>query len=328
MNRVSEIFTNELTNSNSHWGLVRVPDKIWEVVEPIFWVIAGIFNVLTDFFTQGLSDFLVLDTLRHGTSWRNYVNIRMRGADPSLGGGAKGSCAGIENEDPLISKFIKIPLGHDLRKNSAGYFFVFAGSTLGEETRYMRSNADGTTTPDVRRFSFMQKCLLQLYVRWEPHAIAFMAGVSQACHKDAKGVIPSIQRIWSGLYNMFAPVLKIHMREADVGNYFETDPLLPGRALRTRCKIGTEFMGLKGIFTQANDGYVLERIAARPLKSLWGLIRLINPIGVALILGFGIYHCMHAFDSTHPSVESNVQKALAPGWMPCLANQPAFISRT
>lgn len=293
-------------------------NKVYDIAESALWYISGIFNPITDFFTQGLSDFLVLETLRHGTSWHNYINIRKKGVDPTQGGGDNGSCAGIEHAGSLIENFIKNPKKLDLRGNSKGFFFVFADSHLGKVTHYYDVNGEKR----VRTFTVVEQIFLPIYVRWEPHACAFMTGVSQSISKNTKKsveatstidaeeaieaeIISTIHQIASGLINMIAPVLKIHMRKEDVDTLFETDPLLPGRALRTKSPIGTEYIGLKGIFKQANDGCVLKRITTNPKKSLRGLVRLVNPIGLSLVIVFGIYS---STQTVQPSLTHKVKK--------------------
>lgn len=54
--------------------------------EKVYWLTTAILNPIVDFFTQGLADFLCLETLRHGTSWHKYLNIRVFGANPAQGG--------------------------------------------------------------------------------------------------------------------------------------------------------------------------------------------------------------------------------------------------
>lgn len=277
---------------NSKIEVASITAKVWAASESTFWIISGIFDPLVGFFTQGLSDFLVLETLRHGTSWQNYISIRKEGVNPAFGGGDKGSCAGIDLAGSYVGNFVKEFRELELRKKSQGCFFAFADSHLGKETKYF--DADGEEK--VKTFTPKERFFLPLYVRWEPHACSFMAGVSQVVSKNEKEndtLTSNICQIANGFVNMAAPALKIRMRKEDVDQIFETDPLLPGRALRTKSKIGTEYIGLTSIFKQANDGCILQRIKSNPKKSFIGLIRLINPIGIGLLLAFGIYSYTH-----------------------------------
>lgn len=275
-------------NIDSKIEVKPITAKVLSVAQSTFWVIAGIFDPFVGFVTQGLSDFLVLETLRHGTSWQNYISIRKGGVNPAFGGSDKGSCAGIERAGSYVGNFVKEFRELELRKNAQECFFVFADSHLGQITKYTNTAGE----EKVQTFTFKERCFLPLYIRWEPHACAFMAGVAQVVttnEKENDTLLSNIRQIANGFVNMTAPVLKIRMRKEEVDQLFETDPLLPGRALRTRSKIGTEYIGLTSIFKQANDGSILQRIQSNPLKSLIGLIRLINPIGIGLLLAFGIY---------------------------------------
>lgn len=60
-----------------------------------------------------------------------------------------------------------------------------------------------------------------------------------------------------------------------------------GMAYQTKFPIDTNHIGLKGILKQGLKGNVGARMKAHPVKSAWGLVKLINPIGVFILLGVG-----------------------------------------
>jgi len=95
---------------------------------------------------------------------------------------------------------------------------------------------------------------------------------------------------FNGILSFFAPTVKLRFRPEDVMKSFQHDPLLPGRAVFTKQPISTDHLGLTGIFEQASDGNIGKRMRENPSQTLWGAVRLINPIGLPLLAAFGVYY--------------------------------------
>lgn len=251
--------------------------------EKAFWLAGSLIDPITDFFTQGLADFLCLDTLRHGTSWRKYLNIRVYGADPNQGGvSAAKLLSEAENTDAYVN-------------NSKGFFCVFrdnvgknnAGRNVDVFKRFDAYNRNDLGMGVVREGEpeLCQKIKGELFVRFGPRFYAWEAG----CAESDSPCCRTAAKIASGIFNIFAPTVKFYFKPEDVSKKFEDDPLMIGSAIRTKEPIGTDHLGLRGIFVQGCDGNVCKRISAHPGKALWGLIRLINPIGILLLLALGLY---------------------------------------
>ncbi|MFI5344527.1 MAG: hypothetical protein ACHQUC_09930, partial [Chlamydiales bacterium] len=86
-----------------------------EAVKKSFWILEIPFDPIISLFTQCMADFLCLETLKHGTSLGNYLNIRVEGADPKHGGKIGGSSS-FSNQKYMNS--------------SEGYFHVFKDSGI------------------------------------------------------------------------------------------------------------------------------------------------------------------------------------------------------
>ena len=235
--------------------------KVWAVVEGIFWTIAILFDPITDFFTQALSDFLGLETLRHGTSIQNYISIRINGADPTKGGNPTGASSGC-GDDGYIEK-------------SKNYFYV---------------------TKDSESYtSFFGTIGSHVYNRWISSRL--YCGVSASTTISGKGVHKTLLRIPIVAFNILVtPTVKFRFSSADISDIFENDPDNAceihenrGVAYRTKQAISTDHIGLKGVLTQGLKDGIGKRMKAHPGKVTWGLVKLINPIGIPILLGLGTY---------------------------------------
>jgi len=265
----------------------------------IFWVVSGIFNLPIDFFTQGLSDFLCLETLRHGTSWDDYIKIRMYGADPRIA--EKRACKGFELSAQLSGSKDRILAAKTYWENSENKIFMYRDSTVGTDFsghkvdifkrfEFKDRGMIGHGVVTDREFSIFKKCLMFLHIRFAPRLYAWKAGIVLNEDVLQKDLISTIKRIVSGIFNLLCPTVNFRFLPEDVKMpKFKDDPLLLGGAIYTEEHIATDYIGIKGVFIQGVKGNLTQRIKNNPCKSIWGLIKLINPIGVFLIVGFGLY---------------------------------------
>ena len=259
---VETIRKNDFSNYNNVPCQNRnVNEKVWRIAKAVFLTIEIFFDPIVDFFTQGLSDFLALETLRHGTSLQNYISIRLNGPDPKRGGGNSGASKGADSEH-----FIK---------ESKGYFFLSKDSeSYLEELGSFRA---------------------QLYNRCLPSRM--YCGLSASTTISGKGFPKKLLQISIIVFNvLFVPTLKFRFLPEDISGKFINDPdnrciLNPGKGLayRTTQSIGTDHIGLKGILTQGLKGNLFGRMKAHPGKVCWGLVKLINPVGITILFALGTY---------------------------------------
>lgn len=265
-------------------------------IEESFWIGTGILNPVVDLFTQPLSDFLCLETARHATTWKRYGKIRTYGAIPSFGG--TGACVGFQmtaRDSSTIEKASKY------MENSKDFFFANRDSTAGTDFEgntidvFKKCDIDGVSNLGMgmttsKSLSFFHKVKRYLFIHYGPRFYAWKAGYAENASPEVKGTLEKVKRIASGVLNLFAPTVKLRFRPEDLKDYFIDDPLLLGSAMKTQRKIGTEHLGLKGIFLQGCNGHIVDRIKNNPGKALWGLARLINPIGLTLLAAAFIYN--------------------------------------
>ncbi|MBA3957129.1 MAG: hypothetical protein H0X51_01865 [Parachlamydiaceae bacterium] len=229
--------------------------KVQNAVLAVFWTLAIVVDPVIDFFTQGISDFLALDTLRHGTNFSSYINIRVVGPEPSRGGGEVGASM----------------IAPSAIKNSKGYFHVSPDSTA----QVPGSKYGGII---ITRF----------------FASRLYCGISAASTIKGKGMLRMAWRIVVVVLSiLIIPTIKFRFRPEDVElkantGIFEDDPDSTGTAYRTKHIIGMTHIGLKGIVTQGFDGDVFARMRAHPIKVTWGLAKLINPIGIPILIALGV----------------------------------------
>lgn len=240
--------------------------KIITVAKAIFWTIAIPFNPIIDFFTQGLSDFLGLETLRHGTRYTNYIGIRLNGADSRHGGGHIGACKAVNSTY--------------LQANSLRYFHL---------------TKDTLPPPFASIKNKLIFCLITRII-----ASRFYCSLSSTTYVSGNGFFKTTLKVMLAfLHFLLIPTLKFRFKPEDlVSNKFEDDKDsklfdLNGIeycvAYKTKEKISTDHIGLKGILTQGLDGKAFTRMKAHSVKATWGLIKLINPIGIAMFAGIGSY---------------------------------------
>lgn len=246
-------------------------EKVWRVAQATFFTIEIFFDPVVDFFTQGLSDFLGLETLRHGTSIQNYISIRLNGADPTFGGKDKGVIEGLEGIGVGLSGQYKEV---NPRNKAKGYFFVAKDSEA-----YV---------------SFFGTFGSQLFNR----CISSRAycGMSAMATVSGTRIHKILLKIVIVAFNViFVPTVKFRFLLEDIPGRFENDPdnacdrdHRKGLAYMTKIPISTDHIGLKGVLKQGLRGDIWARMKAHPVKVCWGLVKLINPIGIVILLALGI----------------------------------------
>jgi len=255
--------------------------KVQELAKRVFLVLAIATAIPFGFFSQGLSDFLGLQTLRHGTSWPNYFKIHLEGPNPAYGGGVRGATFGHKMAKVAPAAAQDRYIAHSNRK-----FFAYLDSTVGTDTPFISSTGE----PRLAVFKWYHRLYYQLHIRVAPHSYGFGAGSACAAPPHMDGRIIVAWRFFCGVCSFFSPPVKLRYRPEDIYRDFQSDPKLAGTAVYTLTRISTDHLGLTGIFKQAADGKMWQRMQARPGKTLWGAIRLINPIGVGLLASFGVYY--------------------------------------
>lgn len=255
-----DINQNNPELSNKEKVLNSTDNKIVYAAKAVFWSLAMFFNPIVDFFTQGLSDFLGLETLRHGTSFQNYINIRITGGKPNHSHKSGGATSGFQ----AIQAY-----------DNGDYLFV--------------SKDSESHAPDIGRAlsHFHNRVIIS----------RFYCGLSASNTFKGKGWLFLIPRIVIVVLSvLLVPTVKFRFKPEDINNNrFENDPDSAsqtnpekGLAYRTKQAIGTEHIGFMGIINQGLQGNVWARMKAHPVKATWGLVKLINPIGILLLLGVGI----------------------------------------
>lgn len=290
---------------------------------------------VTDIFTQGLADFLGLQTLRHGTTWRKYYHIQKNGLSThrsqtgaSLGLSIMAKRSG-DNERIkksniwLNNSFNKISLCHDSSTvgfdNEGFRYNIFLKSAIEDkEGNKVNGAGMGLQVPRLNEPSIFRKIQQQLFIRTVPRFYAWHAGIAAAAPKDAKGILTNIKRIASGCINILSPTVRVRYAEI-AKDRFSDDRCLMGSGIQSDCDVDNTHLGISGIFKEGMKGSLANRIRKQPVKSLSGLVRLINPlgiyllttsyvkdrpylwravlstnvIGVGLLLSFGLYYLTH-----------------------------------
>lgn len=262
MNVTTHLEVNASTSSTStvenHKPFNHQTDsKIAYIAEAAFWTLGMFLNPIVDFFTQGLSDFLALETLRHGTSYQSYINIRITGADPEYSKKDIGATA--------LDRAKK-----DYGNSNHGYFYVL------KDSEAHVANTDGPVQKTGAKF------LSQIAAK--NSARCFCALASSNTYKGSwLLLIPRILIVILSI--LIVPTVKFRFVPEDIKDHFKNDPDCCGLAYITDKNISTQHIGLRGIVTQGFKGGVWKRMKAHPVKVTWGLVKLINPIGILILLG-------------------------------------------
>lgn len=248
----------------------------YPAVEKVFWACAIPFDPIVSLFTQCVADVLCLETLKHGTSFKNYLNIRVDGADPSYGGKIGGSSS-VSNPKYLGS--------------SKDYFYMFKDSgIINLEYLPIEMQIDGNKMAinaykrNVSAHESWSTPYLEIPLRIRLHATmsgasgegALLMGIG---HVFLSFFTPTVNlRFIPEKLNLsrYKNVNAISSNELDrERNRFQEDVDYAGMAWKTKKAIKVNHIGLRGIFAQGFKGNVLQRIQHNPRKCLLGIIRLV-----------------------------------------------------
>lgn len=253
-----------------------------EMVQKVFWAMEMPFDPIVGLFTQCVADVLCLETLKHGTSFKNYLNIRVYGADPSYGGKIGGSSS-VSNPKYLDS--------------SKEYFYMFKDSgVISLEYLPIRMQIDGIKEVlnaykrDISLDESWMTSYMSIPLRSRLHAtISGSSGEGSllmgALHVILSFFTPTVNlRFIPEKLNLsrYKNVKAISSNELErESNRFQEDVEYAGMAWKTKKAIKTSHIGLRGILKQGFKGDVLQRMKDNPRKCLFGAIRLIA-LGVLL----------------------------------------------
>lgn len=240
------------------------------------------FDPLLSIFTQSMSDMLCLETLKHGTSFRNYFHIRLAGADPRHGGEIGGSSAVI-NAHYLNACKTFFYVFKDTLNFSLGAAVV-ADKKIEDITIEDRKAAQRELEELPMHFSLLRSYVL-VPMLTRMHAV--LSGWS--CYEN------KVIKILSSTASFFTPTINFRFtpEELDLSRYhnkkvtsnkelaaykgrFLEDEDYSGMAWKTKAKIGAEHIGFYGILSQGLKGDLMGRIKKNPQKCLSGCIRLIG----------------------------------------------------
>ena len=269
--------------------------------------------ILDTFIKQPASDLLGLITLRQGTTLSRFASIQLTGVSTEFGG--TGICSGLEIQAHWTNDELMLEKVEHFKKNAHGYsFFLTDSSYVGlnqagytvdtfarEDVAGLKDLKMGVVTD--RPISFWQKIQNQLFIRAIPRYYVWLASLAEAAPPEQKGALANIKRIANGILNiLFTPTLKARINNNTIN--FMDDPLMTGLAVRTKEQISPSHFGFEALFKQGCNGHIAERVSQHPIKALWGLVRIINPLGLsflAILSGYLLYQKASAALNAHRS---------------------------
>lgn len=209
---------------------------------------------------SGLSRFLALETLTHGTGPFGYIGINLNGADPNFGGNSLGSRAATNSYNSM--------------KSSKNYFHVFKDSEISE-------TCNTTRIPLLCNAYFNE-----LFPRL--HAIA--AGAGNLSNNSYETILDLIKAGTGAVTGFLTPTLKFRFKQDDILNcndscIFENDPYYSNLAYRTSTAIPPTHLGILGSLSQGIHANTLHDMAAQPDKVIIGVLLL----GTAILIGKKTY---------------------------------------
>jgi len=241
-----------LSNNWDHQAL-----KISTRINKLFWKIIGVWCTykLVD---SGLSHFLALETLIHGTGPLGFLGISLNGADPIYGGGDTGSSVGIG-------------LDHHIT-NSKNYFHVFRDSGL-ENLPF---------TAEIIPSVHLLGPITMIYAK--VHAVGSAMAVFG--YPTAEGISKALRLCAGIVCGVLTPTLKFRFKPEAILNCisscrFEKDPDYHGCAYRTAQPISSTHLGIMGSLSQGIGSGTLSRMANNPRKVLEGAAFLLTAFFVA-----------------------------------------------
>ena len=263
--------------------IMNVSNSMPIVVQKVFWVLEIPLDPLIGLFTQCIADMLCLETLKHGTSLKNYLNIRVHGADPKFGG-MKGGSSCLSNVEALNS--------------TRGYFFAFKDSgVINLEFLPIRMQLMG----DKKALNAFKRSV-SIDASWATPYVSIPLGtrmhalMSGAC--SGGSTMACVSHI---VLSFFTPTVNLRFIPEKLNlsryenvkeicdndlalqqNRFQEDQDYGGMAWKTKKAIGVNHIGLRGILKQGVKGDILQRIKNNPRKCLFGAVRM---VALCLILG-------------------------------------------
>jgi len=230
-----------------------------------YWTTMGIWGTY-NLFDAGLSRFLGLETLTHGTNPSGYVNILLNGADPSYGGSDTGSSATFGRTD--------------LQQKSEGYFHVFKDSAF--------INPPCPDPDPLKPMTLL--CNAAPKVAF-PKQHGVFSGLSSVGYTFGREDSSLVQKVVGAASGVFTPTVKFRYTPEDaqchVSSHPEIDPdtcvfeddadYLGGIAYRTKQPISSlEHIGVTGSLCQGLNPDLFSRMAAHPDKVIAGAVLLVS----------------------------------------------------
>lgn len=255
--------------------------KLIDKVNKIFWVAVGCwatYNLLD----SGISNFLALETLKHGTGPIGYIGINIFGADPGWGGSDIGSSAGSGDKYYVF--------------NSKNYFHVFKDSKFSIPRGFF----------DQIPFNLVKPVYEELVKPLLPRMHAILSGMGTFNFFGRGSLMTGPINVVGGLAGFLTPTVKFRFTSEEVklceepdfdkaalekyekcleATFFENDPDYHGMAYRTRKAISASRLGITGSLLYGINSDMFPRMMANPLKVVFGAAL----IGAAAFVGRKTY---------------------------------------
>ncbi|NGX41970.1 MAG: hypothetical protein K940chlam7_00244 [Chlamydiae bacterium] len=260
--------------------------KARRAAEKSFWLISAIFNPALQFFTTGIADAIGLGTYRHGTNMKNYLNIRVNGADPGCGGSETGSAAGLNDST--------------YQESSKRRFYVFHPATGNIQTTYQEIITDDGEEIIIEageEKNILESCFERAWLGFlGPRFHAVLSGRVMFASAAEKGPVATIKQIAGILIGLFTPTLHVYFDDEFAACIIGKDPDYSMYAYRTPENVGitTAHFGFKGIVRQGFNRRIWKRVKQHPGRVALGVAR--------IVLGtMGVYYASQQIATKRPS---------------------------
>lgn len=272
-------------------------------IKNIYYGTTALVDFIPSYFSQALSDATGLETLDHGTTWKGYRRIRVLGYDPELK--TRGVAKGLQ-----FTRKTDVYLTH-----SGGKSFAHRRWTIGRDfdgNHYdIRKKFDYEDDQlgfgvQITKRSFLQKTRDFAFARTVSFFDSYMSGVAAGV-PYGNGILSKMKQYSYGCFNLISPRIRLRFDPKDLKGQFKDDEMLMGNAVYTTAAVGTDHMGLTGVFKQACNGRMLKRMAEHPGQACFGMVKLMtNPVGPFLLVGVAAFSAFrkftHANDHYQPIV--------------------------
>jgi len=235
---------------------------------------------------QALADFLVLETLRHGTHLASMCRILVRGGDPFHGGNRTGATQAAREE------------GAGDLADTNGVFHVFkdAGFSM-EKDPFWNPDTEFQDCDDASRsthISLKRELHLEVCKRAWPNQYKFLSGRSWLLwmcpflgESDVWEILgPSgprtrLQIVWASLASffgaacLFCTTLRFQSVPSEVAELFREDPCYHGAALITQYRLSSSNLYLAGTLKKGALNFAgwRSRARARPQKFFFSAVQ-------------------------------------------------------